>query len=80
MTNSDTQMEQVRNGLGKRVIVSGDVRSGRLGNPESIRVSNIEVVDEPAERVMPSNLRGLWRGETEGMKAEQYIREVRGDY
>ena len=77
---SDTQMEQVRNGLGKRVIVSGEVRSNRLGNPESIRVSNIEVADEPAEKVMPSDLRGLWRGETEGMKAEHYIREVRGDY
>ena len=76
---SDTQMEQVRNGLGKRVIVSGEVRSNRLGNPESIRASNIEVADEPAERVMPSDLRGLWRGETEGMKAEHYIREVRGD-
>ena len=72
-------MEQVRNGLGKRVIVSGEVRSNRLGNPESIRVSNIEVADEPAVRVMPSDLRGLWRGETEGMKAEHYIREVRGD-
>ena len=76
---SDTQMEQVRSGLGKRVIVSGEVRSNRLGNPESIRVSNIEVADEPAERVMPSDLRGLWRGETEGMKAEHYLREVRGD-
>ena len=77
---SDPQMEQVREGLGKRVIVSGDVRSDRLGNPESIRVSSIEVAEDAAEQVMPSDLRGLWRGETEGRKAEQYIREVRGDY
>ena len=76
---SDHQLEQVRSGLGKRVIVSGNVRSNRLGNPESMRVSKIEVVDDSAERVMPSDLRGLWRGETEGMKAEHYIREVRGD-
>ena len=76
---SDHQLEQVRSGLGKRVIVSGNVRSNRLGNPESMRVSKIEFVDDSAERVMPSDLRGLWRGETEGMKAEHYIREVRGD-
>ena len=76
---SDPQLEQVRSGLGRRVIISGNVRSNRLGNPESMRVSKIEVVDDSAERVMPSDLRGLWRGETEGMKAEHYIREVRGD-
>ena len=79
MTNSDIQMDQVRNGPGKRVIVSGEKKSNRPGNPESKRVSKIEVVDDSAERVMPSDLRGLWRGETEGLKAEHYLRAVRGD-
>ncbi len=76
---SDPQMDQVRKGLGKRVIVSGDVKSDRLGNPESIRVSNIEVADDSPAPATPSELRGLWRGETEGQTAEQYLREVRGD-
>ena len=76
---SDPQMEQVRQGLGKWVIVSGKVRSDRLGNPESIRVSNIEVADDTPSQVTPSELRGLWRGEAEGQTAEQYLREVRGD-
>ena len=76
---SDSQMEQVRKGLGKRVIVSGNVKSDRQGNPESIRVSNIEVADDTPAPVTPSELRGLWRGETEGHTAEQYLREVRGD-
>ena len=40
---SDPQLEQVRSGLGRRVIISGNVRSNRLGNPESMRVSKIEV-------------------------------------
>ena len=77
---SDPQLEQVRNGLGKRVIVSGNVRSDQQGNPESIRVSTIEVADDTPKPVSPSDLRGLWKGETEGQKAEQYIREVRGDH
>ena len=76
---SDPQFDQVRKGLGKRVIVSGDVKSDRMGNPESIRVSNIEVADDVPAPVTPSELRGLWRGETEGQTAEQYLREVRGD-
>ena len=76
---SDSQMEQVRKGLGKRVIVSGNVKSDRQGNPESIRVSNIEVADDIPAPVTPSELRGLWRGETEGHTAKQYLREVRGD-
>ncbi len=76
---SDPQLEQVRKGLGRRVVVSGGVKADRLGNPESIRVSNIEIADDTAESVKPSDLRGLWRGETEGQTAEQYLREVRGD-
>lgn len=76
---SDPQLDQVRKGLGKRVIVSGDVKSDRVGNPESIRVSNIEVADESPSPVTPSELRGLWKGETEGQTAEEYLREVRGD-
>ena len=76
---SDSQLGQVRKGLGKRVIVSGNVKSDRLGNPESIRVSNIEIADDVPAPVTPSELRGLWRGETEGQTAEQYLREVRGD-
>ena len=80
MTNSDIEMNQVRNRLGKRVIVSGNVRPGRLGSPESKRASKIEVADDSDERVMPSDLRALWKGETEGQTAEQSLREVRGDY
>ena len=76
---SELHLEQVRNGLGKRVIVSGDVKADRLGNLDSIKVTTIKIEEDTVEPVMPSDLRGLWKGETEGQKAEQYIREVRGD-
>ncbi len=76
---SDPQLEQVRTGLGRRVIVSGGVKADRQGNPESIRVSSIEIADDSAAAVNPSDLRGLWKGETGGQSAEQYLREIRGD-
>ncbi len=72
-------LEQVRSGLNKRVIVSGRIRSDRIGKPESMRVSNIEVLEPRPERVTPSKLRGLGRGMTEGKLAEDYLRELRDD-
>ena len=71
-------LEEVRNGLGKRVSITGRLRSDRLGKPESVQVSAIRILGlEPLPT--PSEIRGIAKGMTGGLKAEEYLREVRRD-
>ena len=72
------RLEEVRNALGKRVSITGRLRSNRLGKPESVQVSGIRILGlEPLPT--PSEIRGIAKGMTGGLKAEDYLREVRRD-
>ena len=71
-------IDEVRNALGKRVCITGRLRSDRLGKPDAIQVSGIRVLGlEPLPT--PGEVRGIARGITGGLKAEEYIREIRSD-
>ena len=71
-------IEDVRNALGKRASITGRLRSDRLGKPESMQVSGIRLLgSEPLPT--PGEVRGVFKGMTGGLKAEEYLREVRRD-
>jgi len=72
-------LETVKASLGGRVVVSGRLRSDRLGKPESITVTDLRILPQEEELPRPSTLRGLVKGMTAGEKAEEYLRKLRGD-
>jgi hypothetical protein len=72
-------LETVKESLGKRVMVSGMLRSDRFGRPESITVTDFRTVLEAGALPKPSQLRALVKGMTAGEKAEDYLRTLRGD-
>ncbi len=74
----DDQIDNVRQGLGKRVIASGRLRSDRYGQPKELKITDIDVIEPMDDPVKPSELRGLLKGVTGGKLAEDYLRELRG--
>ena len=72
-------VDQVREGFGKRVSITGKLRSNRWGQPESMRVESLKVFR--SERELPSieMVRGIAKGLTDGIPSEDYVREIRGD-
>lgn len=72
-------LETVRLGLGKRVFVTGRLRSDRGGKPRSLRVEDIRLPPDTEKLPSPSDLRGLAKGMTEGKLAEDYLRDLRDD-
>jgi hypothetical protein len=72
-------LETVKESLGRRVVVSGTLRSDRFGRPDSITVTDFRTVVEEDALPKPSELRGLVKGMTAGEKAEDYLRKLRGD-
>lgn len=72
-------LETVKESLGKRVMISGTLRSDRYGRPESITVTDFRTIVEEDALPKPSQLRGLVKGMTAGEKAEDYLRKLRGD-
>ena len=71
-------LDEVRDALGKRASITGRLRSDRLGKPESMQVSAIRLLGlEPLPT--PSEVRGIASGMTGGLKAEEYLRQVRRD-
>ena len=71
-------LNEIRNALGKRASITGRLRSDRLGKPESMEVSGIRILGlEPLPT--PSEVRGIASGMTGGLKAEEYLRQVRRD-
>ena len=70
--------DEVRNALGRRASITGRLRSDRLGKPEAMELSGIRILGlEPLPT--PSEVRGIARGTTGGLKAEEYHRQVRRD-
>ena len=71
-------IDEVRNALGKRISITGRLRSDRLGKPEAMQVSDIRILGlEPLPT--PSEVKGIATGMTGGLKAEEYLRRVRRD-
>ena len=71
-------VDEVRNAFGRRVSITGRLRSDRLGKPESMQVSSIQMLGiEPLPTV--GDVRGIAKGMTGGLKAEEYLRSVRRD-
>ena len=71
-------IDDVRNAFGKRVSITGRLRSDRLGKPEDMQVSDIRILGlEPLPT--PSEVRGIATGMPGGLKAEEYLRRVRRD-
>ena len=70
--------DEVRTALGQRATITGRLRSDRLGKPESMELSGIRILGlEPLPT--PSEVRGIASGMTGGLKAEEYLRQVRSD-
>ena len=71
-------LDEVRNALGKRVSITGRLRNDRLGKPESVQVSGIRILGVEGLPT-PSEIRGIAKSMTGGLKAEEYLRDVRRD-
>ena len=72
-------LNEVREALGKRVSVSGLLRSDRLGKPETMRVRSIRLFVDDEELPSVQQIRGIAKGMTGGKLAEDYLRELRSD-
>lgn len=71
-------IDEVRGALGRRVSITGRLRSDHLGKPESLHVSGIRVLG--AEPLPTANeIRGIARGMTGGLTSEEYLERVRSD-
>ena len=73
------RVDEVRDALGRRVSITGRLRSDRFGKPESMQVSDIRVLGTE-ELPTPAEVRGIAKGMTGGLKAEEYLRSGRLDY
>ena len=72
-------IEAVRDNVGKRVLVTGRMRMDQRGTPLDMRTTNLASMPEDAALPYPSEIRGIARGMTEGLTAEEYLRRLRGD-
>ena len=71
-------VDEVRNAFGRRVSIVGRIRSDRLGKPASMEVASIRILGmDPLPTA--SEVRGIAKGMTGGLKAEEYLQRVRSD-
>jgi hypothetical protein len=73
---SQSQFEDVRKALGKRVLVHGVLRSNALGHPIIIRVEGIEIY--PSEEELPTieEISGFVPDLTEGKSLAEYMQDL----
>ena len=76
--NSDL-LEHVRQGIGHRVSVQGDIQSDRNGKIRSLSVNTIRLLPDEGQLPTPSQMRGLVKGISEGRPAEEYLRDLRDE-
>lgn len=74
-----TLLENVRQGIGRRVSVEGNIQSDRNGKIRSLRVARFRLLPDEDHLPTPSQMRGLVKGMTEGQPAEEYLRNLRDD-
>lgn len=72
-------LESVRNGLGKRVSVSGRIRVNQRGDKLLAQVETLRILPPEEELPKPSDVRGLVPDMTGGRLSEDYLRELWGD-
>ena len=72
-------LEHVRQGIGHRVSVQGDIQSDRNGKIRSLRVTGIRLLPDEGQLPTPSQMRGLVKGLSQGRPAEEYLRDLRDE-
>ncbi len=75
----DDQLDRVRDAFGRRVSVSGRMRTNQRGDKLSMHVQTLYIFPSEEELPKPSELRGLVPDLTEGLLSEDYVRELWGD-
>lgn len=73
----EDMLEEVRSALGRRVLVTGDVRFTASGEPLRVQVESIRVFPEEDALPRTEDLAGLAPDLTGGMDSADYVRRMR---
>lgn len=71
-------LESVKDALGKRVLVYGEIRSSARGQPLSVKAQRLRIFKEPSELPRVDDLVGLDRDFTGGVQSGDYPRRLWG--
>lgn len=74
---SREMLQEVKDALGRRVVVSGRVRSNPSGEPVSVRVEELRLLRAEEELPKTADIAGLVPDLTEGVSSEEHLRRLR---
>jgi len=74
---SSEMMSQVKDLLGRRVVVHGSIRSNERGQPTSVEVKDFETYPEESELPAIEEMSGLVDDFTDGMPLKDYLEAIR---
>lgn len=72
-----SQLEEIKQLVGKRVCVRGELARNQQGRKESLQMRRIEEIEDHADLPTVDDLVGIWRAPRQAMSAEEIVQEMR---
>lgn len=74
-----SQLEEIKQLVGKRVLVRGELTRNQQGRKESLQMRRIEEIEDHADLPTVDDLVGIWQAPRQAMSAEEIVQEMRRD-
>lgn len=74
-----SQLEEIKQLVGKRVRVRGELTRNQQGRKESLQMLRIEEIADHADLPTFDDLVGIWQAPRQAMSAEEIVQEMRRD-
>ena len=71
------QLEEIKQLVGKRVCVRGELTRNQQGRKESLQMRRIEKIEDHADLPTVDDLVGIWQTHHQTMSAEEIVQEMR---
>lgn len=71
------QLEEIKQLVGKRVCVRGELTRNQQGHKESLQMRRIEKIEDHADLPTVDDLVGIWQTHHQTMSAEEIVQEMR---
>ena len=72
-----SQLEEIKQLVGKRVCVRGELARNQQGRKESLQMRRIEEIEDHADLPTVDDLVGIWQAPHQTMSAEEIVQEMR---
>lgn len=72
-----SQLEEIKQLVGKRVLVRGELTRNQQGRKESLQMRRIEEIEDHADLPTVDDLVGIWQAPRQAMSAEEIVQEMR---